>query len=89
MHNALPPAIKAITSTPSSANRACMRSIKQTNMLHDSRSPTINLDLKNPHISDTGPGAVDHLLPEYEKLLAQIDATRAELKAQLQEALTR
>jgi type I restriction enzyme M protein len=32
---------------------------------------------------------VDHLLPEYEKLLAQIAATRAELKAQLQEALTR
>jgi hypothetical protein len=37
----------------------------------------------------TGPGDVDHLLPEYEKLLARIAATRAELKAQLQEALTR
>ncbi|MBW6484748.1 MAG: type I restriction-modification system subunit M [Syntrophobacterales bacterium] len=48
-----------------------------------------NLDLKNPHVSDTGPGDLDHLLPEYEKLLAQIAATRAELKAQLQEALTR
>ena len=48
-----------------------------------------NLDLKNPHNSDTGPGDVDHLLPEYEKLLAQIAATRAELKAQLQEALSR
>ncbi len=48
-----------------------------------------NLDLKNPHISDTSPGDVDHLLPEYEKLLAQIAATRAELKAQLQEALSR
>jgi hypothetical protein len=48
-----------------------------------------NLDLKNPHISDIGPGDVDHLLPEYEKLLAQIAATRAELKAQLQEALMR
>lgn len=48
-----------------------------------------NLDLRNPHNSDTGPGDVDHLLPEYEKLLEQIAATRAELKAQLKEALTR
>lgn len=48
-----------------------------------------NLDLKNPHNPDTGPGDVDHLLPEYEKLLEQIAATRAELKAQLKEALTR
>lgn len=48
-----------------------------------------NLELKNPHISDTDPGDVDHLLPEYEKLLARIVETRAELKAQLQEALTR
>ena len=48
-----------------------------------------NLDLKNPHQIDTGPGDVDHLLPEYEKLLAQIAATRAELKAQLQDALSR
>jgi type I restriction enzyme M protein len=48
-----------------------------------------NLDIKNPHNPDTGPGDVDHLLPEYEKLLAQIAATRAALKAQLQEALSR
>ncbi|MEO6095207.1 MAG: class I SAM-dependent DNA methyltransferase [Fibrobacteria bacterium] len=48
-----------------------------------------NLDLKNPHSSDTGPGDVDHLLPEYEKLLAQIAETRKLLKAQLMEALTR
>jgi type I restriction enzyme M protein len=48
-----------------------------------------SLDFKNPHSSDTGPGDVDHLLPEYEKLLAQIAETRAELKAQLQEALSR
>ena len=47
-----------------------------------------NLDLKNPHNPDTGPGDVDHLLPEYEKLLAQIAATRAALKAELQNALT-
>jgi type I restriction enzyme M protein len=47
-----------------------------------------NLDLKNPHNPDEGPGDVDHLLPEYEKLLAQIAETRAKLKAQLKEALT-
>ena len=32
---------------------------------------------------------VDHLLPEYEKLLDQIAETRNALKAQLMEALTR
>lgn len=48
-----------------------------------------NLDLKNPHSSDTGPGDVDHLLPEYEQLLAQIAETRGQLKAQLMEALNR
>ncbi len=48
-----------------------------------------NLDLKNPHSTDEGPGDVDHLLPEYEKLLAQIAETRGKLKAQLLEALSR
>ena len=48
-----------------------------------------NLDLKNPHNPDTGPGDLDHLLPEYEKLLAQIAETRGQLKAQLMQALTR
>lgn len=48
-----------------------------------------NLDLKNPHTPDAGLGDVDHLLPEYEKLLAQIAETRGLLKAQLMEALTR
>jgi type I restriction-modification system DNA methylase subunit len=33
-------------------------------------------------------GKVDHLLPEYEKLLAQIAATRAALKQELHHALT-
>ncbi|HPO01365.1 MAG TPA: hypothetical protein PK879_11700, partial [Opitutaceae bacterium] len=42
------------------------------NSLYDA---AFNLDFKNPHNSDTGPGDVDHLLPEYEKLLAQIAAT--------------
>lgn len=47
-----------------------------------------NLDLKNPHSPDTGPGDVDHLLPEYEKLLAQIAETRTKLKQELHRALT-
>lgn len=46
-----------------------------------------NLDLKNPHKTDEGPGDVDHLLPEYEKLLAQIAETRALLKKELHHAL--
>jgi type I restriction enzyme M protein len=46
-----------------------------------------NLDLKNPHNSDAGPGDVDHLLAEYENLLAQIAATRAALKQELYQAL--
>lgn len=53
------------------------------------KAGNFNLDLKNPHQSDEGPGDVDHLLPEYEKLLAQIAETRAKLKAQLMEALQR
>jgi hypothetical protein len=39
--------------------------------------------------SGTGPGDVDHLLPEYEKLLSQIAHTRSQLKSELQEALCR
>jgi type I restriction enzyme M protein len=53
------------------------------------KAGNFNLDLKNPHSSDTGPGDVDHLLPEYEKLLTRIADTRGQLKAQLMEALTR
>ena len=48
-----------------------------------------NLDLKNPHNPDTGPGDVDHLLPDYEKLLAKIADTRVKLKRELEHALTR
>jgi type I restriction enzyme M protein len=51
------------------------------------KAGNFNLDLKNPHNPDTGPGDVDHLLPEYEKLLTQIAETRGQLKAQLMEAL--
>jgi len=46
-----------------------------------------NLDIKNPHNSDVGPGDVDVLLPEYQKLIAQVAATRDKLKAQLMESL--
>jgi type I restriction enzyme M protein len=53
------------------------------------KAGNFNLDLKNPHNPDTGPGDVDHLLPEYEKLLAQIAATRSKLKEELESALTR
>jgi type I restriction enzyme M protein len=52
------------------------------------KAGNFNLDLKNPHNPDTGPGDVDHLLPEYEKLLAQIADTRAALKRELHHALT-
>lgn len=52
------------------------------------KAGNFNLDLKNPHHSDTRPGDVDHLLPEYEKLLAQIADTRARLKQELHLALT-
>lgn len=52
------------------------------------KAGNFNLDLKNPHSADIGPGDVDNLLPEYEKLLAQIAKTRGQLKAQLMEALS-
>jgi type I restriction enzyme M protein len=52
------------------------------------KTGNFNLDFKNPHNPDTGPGSVDHLLPEYEKLLGQIVATRAALKQELHHALT-
>lgn len=48
-----------------------------------------NLDIKNPHVRDTGPGDLDQLLAEYETLLAQIAETREKLKGQLREALSR
>ena len=51
------------------------------------RAGGFNLDMKNPHNGDSGPGDLDELLPEYEQLLARIDATRAKLKAELYQAL--
>jgi len=56
--------------------------------LDEIKASNYNLDIKNPHKPDTRPGDVDHLLPEYEKLLAQIATTRQQLKQELREALT-
>jgi type I restriction enzyme M protein len=52
------------------------------------KAGNFNLDLKNPHNPDAGPGDVDHLLPGYEKLLENIAETRAKLKLELHHALT-
>lgn len=52
------------------------------------KASNYNLDLKNPNSTETGPGDVDHLLSEYEELLAQISETRAKLKDELRRALT-
>ena len=57
--------------------------------IEDIVSRNYNLDLKNPHNADTGPGDLDELLPEYEALLARIAETRAALKKELQQALSR
>ncbi|HQF54667.1 MAG TPA: N-6 DNA methylase [Fibrobacteria bacterium] len=57
--------------------------------IEDIKASNYNLDIKNPHKVDDGPGDVDHLLPQYEKLLEQIAQTRAELKQILSEALSR
>ena len=56
--------------------------------LNQIKAGNFNLDIKNPHDSGEGAGDVDHLLPEYEKLLAQIATTRAALKQELHQALT-
>lgn len=57
--------------------------------IDDIKSNNYNLDIKNPHNADEGPGNVDELLPEYEKLLAKIVETRARLKQELHVALTK
>jgi type I restriction enzyme M protein len=53
------------------------------------QGPNFHLDLKNPRNSDTSPGDVNHLLPEYEKLLAPVAGAWNALKAHLLEALSR
>jgi type I restriction enzyme M protein len=53
------------------------------------KASNYNLDLSNPHQNGDHPGDVDHLLPEYEKLLTQITETRAALQTELHHALSR
>jgi len=54
--------------------------------LEQIKASNYNLDIKNPHQTDDGPGDIDHLLPEYEKLLAQVASTRTALKKELKTA---
>lgn len=46
-----------------------------------------NLDRKNPHASEDGPGDPDELLREFQALQGQIDTTRERLKQELMSAL--
>ncbi|MCA9044683.1 MAG: SAM-dependent DNA methyltransferase [Planctomycetaceae bacterium] len=46
-----------------------------------------NLDQKNPHTADTGPGDPDELLQQFQELQMQVDATRNQLKAELAKSL--
>jgi type I restriction enzyme M protein len=46
-----------------------------------------NLDIKNPHAADDGPGDPDHLLAEFVQAEAQVVALRNALKSELQKAL--
>jgi type I restriction enzyme M protein len=56
--------------------------------IEEVRAANYHLDLKNPHQVAEGPGDVEHLLPEYERLLSQIANTRAALRAELEYALS-
>ncbi|GJG85950.1 hypothetical protein tb265_11310 [Gemmatimonadetes bacterium T265] len=46
-----------------------------------------NLDIKNPHATEAGHGDPDALLAEYRRAVADVEATREALKAQLAGAL--
>lgn len=46
-----------------------------------------NLDIKNPHNADTGPGDPDKLLKQHQKLLTEIADTRNRLRDELMAAL--
>src|SRR5690606_3752818 len=52
------------------------------------KARNFDLDLKNPHTAGAGPGTVEQLLPEYERLLIAIADTRDKLKKELQGAIT-
>ncbi len=48
-----------------------------------------NLDIKNPHTADTGPGDPDELLIEFGKVNAEAASVLAELKQDLASAICR
>jgi len=52
------------------------------------RDSGYNLDIKNPHDADTGPGDPDELLKQYKTVLADLDKTRDALKKELMSALS-
>ena len=54
----------------------------------DIKAGGYNLDIKNPHNADTGPGDPDQLLAELEKIRAQTKSTLESLKKELAEALS-
>ncbi len=51
------------------------------------RDSGYNLDIKNPHDADTGPGDPDELLKQYKKVLADLGKAREALKDELMAAL--
>ncbi len=55
----------------------------------DIKAAGYNLDRKNPHAADLGPGDPDELLAEFQTLETQIQATRDQLRQELQAALDR
>ena len=57
--------------------------------IEDIKANNYNLDIKNQHNTDTGPGNVDELLSAYERLLSGISDTRKKLKSELGSALKR
>ena len=56
--------------------------------IEELKKQNYNLDQKNPHNADKGPGKVEDLLPQYEPLLEKIADPRAQLKEELPQALT-
>lgn len=57
--------------------------------IEDIKKNNYNLDIKNPHKAEGINQSVKELLPKYEELLQQIAETRAKLKQELHQALTR
>jgi type I restriction enzyme M protein len=53
------------------------------------KAANYNLDVKNPHNADEGPGDPDELLAQYQGLQSAIADIQEQLKGQLAEALER